>query len=192
MKSRVLVTGSTSGLGLHLAKKFEDEGHFVFRHMGRKHCDLSNLNEIQALIEMAKNEKIDVLVNNAAITCPGKCLSEYNSQEIVDMIQVNLTAPIFLVHGLIEQLTDIININSMVGLEIKPKRTMYSATKWGLRGFSQSLSAENNRLSILDVFPTNIQTSPEKMNALNLEYVLDQIYISFLKKDKRLVLDGRK
>jgi len=192
MKKRVLVTGASTGLGVSLLKKFEDEGHFVLRHMGRKQFDLRERSAIESLIENAKFEKIDVLINNAAIICPGKYLNEYNAQEIIDMTQVNLIAPVLLVRGLIDQLTDVININSMVGLEVKPKRTMYSATKWGLRGFSQSLSAENEKINVLDVFPTNIQTVPEKINALNLEYVLNQIYISFLRKDKRLVLDGRK
>lgn len=190
--NRILVTGASSGLGKYLSKKFEDEGHFVLKHNGKNHLNLINLNDLNRLICLAKENKIDVLINNAAITCPGKKLHEYSQDEIVDMASVNLLAPILLTHGLVDQLNCVININSMVGLEIKPKRTLYSATKWGLRGFSQSFSSENERIHILDVYPTNIKTSPEKENAMDINFVLDEIYNAFLNKEKRLVLDGRK
>ena len=80
----------------------------------------------------------------------------------------------------------------MVGLEIKPLRTMYSATKWGLRGFSQSLKSENKNISILDVYPTNIKTTPDRQNAMDVDYVVNSIYNSFINKDETLILDGRK
>ena len=108
------------------------------------------------------------------------------------MIDVNLTAPILLTYHLQSYLTDIININSMVGLEIKSPRTLYSATKWGLRGFSQSLKQENKNINILDVYPTNIKTSPDKENAMDVEFVVNSIYNSFNQKQQELILDGRK
>ena len=108
------------------------------------------------------------------------------------MIDVNLTAPILLTFYLLDQLTDIININSIVGLEIKSSRTLYSATKWGLRGFAQSLKEENKNINILDVYPTNIQTTPDKQNAMNINFVIDSIYKSFTNKEQTLILDGRK
>ena len=108
------------------------------------------------------------------------------------MINVNLTAPILLTYHLLPQLKNIININSIVGLEVKPFRTMYSATKWGLRGFAQSLKAENKNINILDVYPTNIKTTPDKQNAMEVDYVIDSIYNSFINKEKTLILDGRK
>ena len=108
------------------------------------------------------------------------------------MIKVNLTAPILLPYYLMDQLSNIININSMVGLEVKPIRTLYSATKWGLRGFSQSLKEENKNINILDVYPTNIKTSPDKLNAMDIDFVVNSIYNSFFNKEQTLILDGRK
>ena len=92
---------------------------------------------------------------------------------------------------LIKQLSDIININSMVGLEIKKPRTLYSATKWGLRGFSNSLKLEKEYLNVLDVYPTNIRTTPERENAMDAEMVVDKIYQSYCNKEEQLILDGR-
>ena len=97
MKSVVLITGASKGLGRHLAKKFEDEGHLVYRHMGKKHFDLRKRSEIIALSQEAKSNGVTTLINNAAITCPGISFREYETNEIDEMIKVNLLAPILLV-----------------------------------------------------------------------------------------------
>ena len=164
----------------------------MFEHKGSKHYDLSNQDEVKKLADDAKDFGVNILINNAAIVCPSKELLLYSDNEIKTMIEVNLTSPILLTFYLLDQLTDIININSMVGLEIKSPRTLYSATKWGLRGFAQSLKEENKNINILDVYPTNIQTTPDKQNAMNINFVIDSIYESFTNKEQTLILDGRK
>ncbi len=192
MKHPVLITGTTSGLGLCLSDKFEKEGHRVFRHKGRAHHDLSSLSEIKDLAKDAREFGVKILINNAAITCPSITLEDYNIDLIEQMVNVNLMAPILLSYLLIEDLVDVININSMVGLEIKKPRTLYSATKWGLRGFSESFKAENSSINMLDVYPTNIKTRPDRENAMDIDMVVNKIYQSFVNKDKKLILDGRK
>ena len=192
MKHPVLITGTTSGLGLCLSDKFEKEGHRVFRHKGRAHHDLSSLPEIKDLAKDAREFGVKILINNAAITCPSITLEDYNIDLIEQMVNVNLMAPILLSYLLIEDLVDVININSMVGLEIKKPRTLYSATKWGLRGFSESFKAENSSINMLDVYPTNIKTRPDRENAMDIDMVVNKIYQSFVNKDKKLILDGRK
>ncbi len=79
----------------------------------------------------------------------------------------------------------------MVGLEVKTPRTLYSATKWGLRGFSNSFKKENN-VKVLDVYPTNIKTTPDRVNAMDIDWVVDQIYNAFIEQREELILDGRK
>ena len=80
----------------------------------------------------------------------------------------------------------------MVGLETKQPRTLYSATKWGLRGFSNSLKAENEKIEILDVYPTNIKTTPDRENAMDIQMVVDKIYDAYTSKETDLILDVRK
>lgn len=195
MKQTVMITGALSGLGIHLWKKFESEGHTVFSHQGRKHFDLTKVDDVKKLAHTAIKSDVKVLINNAAIVCPNKPLHEYEEQEILDMISVNLTAPVLLSYYMLEHLTDIININSMVGLETKQPRTLYSATKWGLRGFSNSLRAEVGEDQIpfiLDVYPTNIKTTPEKQNAMDVHFVVDKIYNTYKEQSEHsLILDGR-
>jgi len=189
---KILITGANSGLGKHLVSKFKNSGYEVFEHKGSKHYDLSKPDEVKKLADDAKDFGVNILVNNAAIVCPSKELLLYSDNEIKNMIEVNLTSPILLTFYLLDQLTDIININSMVGLETKPLRTLYSATKWGLRGFAQSLKEENKNINVLDVYPTNIKTTPDRQNAMDVGFVVDSIYNSFSNKEQTLILDGRK
>ncbi len=171
---------------------FEDKGHRVLRHMGSKHHDLSTLAGIESLTTEALGFGVNVLINNAAIVCPNIKLDDYDQTTINKMIDVNLRAPILLTTFLLTNLKKIVNINSMVGLEVKSPRTMYSATKWGLRGFSNSLKKENNSINVLDVYPTNIKTTPDRENAMELDMVVNRIYNSFLNNEQELILDGRK
>jgi len=191
MKPKVLITGASSGLGIHLAKKFEESGHPVLRHNGHKHHNLARVQGVKNLAFEAISEGVEVLVNNAAIVCPNITLNNYTIAQICDMIEVNLKAPILLTHYLLPYLKGIININSMVGLEVKQPRTLYSATKWGLRGFSNSLKKENPSLSIMDVYPTNIKTTPDRENAMDVDMVVNEIYKAYSLNESELILDGR-
>ena len=188
---RILITGSNRGLGQALFKKFADNGHFVYCHNGRKHFDLSKPEEVKQLSEEAKRLNINVLINNAAIVCPSITLDQYENDLIDRMINVNLRAPIILTKNLLDNLERVVNINSMVGLEVKTPRTLYSATKWGLRGFSNSLKKENDMI-VLDVYATNIKTDPNRVDAMDIDMVVDSIYDAFAKEKEELILDGRK
>lgn len=80
----------------------------------------------------------------------------------------------------------------MVGIEPKKNRTIYAATKWGLKGFSESLKKEETNIKILDVYPTNIKTWPERENAMEIDFVLNKIYEAMINGETELILDGRK
>ena len=188
---KVLITGANSGLGVSLVKKFVNEGYEVFSHQGSNHFDLRKKDDIVNLCQEAKEWGVNILVNNAAIVCPSIPFEEYSREKIEDMVKVNLIAPIFLTQELLPVLESVININSMVGLEVKSPRTLYSATKWGLRGFSNSLKSEKENLHILDVYPTNIKTTPDKQNAMDVDVVVNKIYTAMKNGESDLVIDGR-
>ena len=210
--SKVLITGSSSGLGNHLALYFSEKGHEILLHGRNEHklirikneinkngsnaeyivADLSNNEELELLCNKAKKSNIKMLINNAGIICPGLPLKELSYEDIESMIKVNLVAPIKIISNLNNILDHVININSMVGLEPKKNRSLYAASKWGLRGFSESLKQEDISYKILDVYPTNIKTWPERENAMELNFVLNSIYDAMLGGKKELILDGRK
>jgi short-subunit dehydrogenase len=210
--NKVLITGSSSGLGNYMALYFSKKGHDVLLH-GRDEIklkdtknkiiknnvkaeyiisDLSEKQGVQELCKKAKSENIKILVNNAGIICPNLPFEKINNEIIDQMILVNLIAPIKIINSISDNLEQVININSMVGLEAKKNRTLYAAGKWGLKGFSDSLKQEEKIYKILDVYPTNIKTWPDRENSMEIEYVLEKIYQAMLDSKSELILDGRK
>tara|TARA_B100000287_G_C20654666_1_gene788117 strand:+ start:558 stop:1208 length:651 start_codon:yes stop_codon:yes gene_type:complete len=209
--NKVLITGSSGGLGYHLTEFFLKKGYPVIIH-GRDEkkisnivegftsegfnleyflCDLNNENDILSLSEFSKSKDVKILINNAGIICPSLEFTKITSEAINQMIKVNLIAPMLLINFLQNQLEQVININSMVGKEPKASRSIYAASKWGLRGFSDSLKKENIDYNILDVYPTNIRTWPERKNAMDVDFVVKKIYDSMIANEEELILDGR-
>ncbi len=210
--NNVLITGSSNGLGNYLALYFSKHGHNILLH-GRDErklkstqeqirkngvkanyitADLKKNNDIDSLCKIAYEQNIKILINNAGIICPDLPFKEITNNIIENMIAVNLIAPIKIIKALSDNLDHVININSMVGLEARGNRTLYAASKWGLKGFSDSLKQEENSYNILDVYPTNIKTWPERKNAMDIDYVLKEIYQAMLEGKGNLILDGRK
>ena len=209
--SKALITGSNNGLGYFIAQYFLKKGHSVILHgrnedkLNKVHQefldkgysvdfisgDLSNPKDIKEIAQYAIEAKVKILINNAGLICPGIEFKEISQKTINSMIDVNLKAPILLLNLLQNELEQVININSMVGLETKSNRTMYAASKWGLRGFSDSLKKENSKYNILDVYPTNIKTWPERKNAMDVNNVIEMIYSAMIDKRNELILDGR-
>jgi len=207
---KVLITGSSKGLGKSLAQYFFENGHEVILH-GRdetalretKHkissekyidyyvCDLNNESEIFELSKFAKSKEINLLINNAGIQCANKNFLDLEKKYIEDIINTNLKAPILLMHCMLSYINGVININSMSGIETKKFRTLYASTKWGLKGFSDCLKKENQEKNILDVYPTNIKTSSKVKNGMELNYVTKSIYDSYYNNENELILDGR-
>ena len=57
---------------------------------------------------------------------------------------------------------------------------MYSASKWGLRGFSNSLKLESDNLKILDVYPTNMRTWPNRPDSQDANECALKVYNAFI------------
>lgn len=91
--------------------------------------------------------RLDVLVNNAGTSSVGPLATE-TTAATDNMIATNLAAPIHLVRDLLPLLQAspskpwIVNIGSMFGDIAYPLFATYSATKFGLRGFSDALRRE--------------------------------------------------
>lgn len=210
-EKNVLITGSSKGLGSDLAFHFAKQGYNIFLHGRNKknlnnissnlkkldikikvfECDFLDKYDFKNFCQKLQSYEIEILINNAGMGCQNTSLDKLSFDYIHDMIEVNLKAPIILIKSLQKNLKNIININSMSGLESRKFRAIYSSSKTGLKAFSDCFQKEDHEIHVLDVFPTNIKTQPGQLNAMEVEYVSDKIYKSFIKKDTKLVLDGR-
>jgi len=210
-----LVTASSKGLGKVIAKEFINQDYRVILH-GRDENKLLTTREelgsnvidaiigdlrsddvIEKLYEASKGQ-ISVLVNNAAIPCYGLPLDKMNEDQVWESLSTNLVAPIKLtqkIYPLLKQqgYGSIININSIVGKEPKKFRSVHSATKWGLKGFTKSLriEAHEHNVLLINIYPTQIKTVKEHTFGLEPQEVAQDVFkchkIGLLER----VIDGR-
>ena len=149
---RVLITGGSRGIGKAIVKKFQSEGYEVIAPE-RQELSLDNSLSIQNYIEKHNNEIFDVIVNNAG--CNDINLIENITDEEIDtMISVNLIAPIKIVRGFVRGMKSqeygrIINIGSIWASVSKAGRCVYSATKNGVHGVTNTLAVELAPYNIL-------------------------------------------
>jgi uncharacterized protein len=93
-----------------------------------------------------------VLVANAALPASG-LLDDLTEQEIDRMLDVNLRAPIMLAHALAPVMSasgrgHLVFVSSLSGRAAAPASSMYSATKFGLRGFALGLRQDLERAGV--------------------------------------------
>ena len=87
---RVLITGSTRGIGLDISKTFSNLGANVLG-FGSKDFDLSESESIKKFeLYIKKLKKIDILINNAGVYGPKGYLEKVSWNEWVKTIEINL------------------------------------------------------------------------------------------------------
>jgi short-subunit dehydrogenase len=171
-----IVTGSSSGIGEAISLMLLEEGYAVigisrrrgaidhpnFRHIV---CDLSNSDSLESIKEeLSAAADLELLVNAAGF---GRFEphEELSAQTIIDMIFLNLTAPILLTNLLLRSLKKnqgtIINITSIEATRSSKFSALYSATKSGLRAFGHSLFEEirNSGVGVVTINPDMTDTS---------------------------------
>jgi 3-oxoacyl-[acyl-carrier protein] reductase len=166
-----LVTGAASGIGRAIALALAREGASLClldvddqnlaqtaseaKSLGvavaTRHCDLSQPDQIGAAIAdlLARERPIHILVNNAGLAYYGPT-HEMSATQRRDILTVNLLAPIQLACELLPVLAaqeeaHIVNVCSIFGLTTLRKGAAYSASKFGLAGFTAALRAEYSR-----------------------------------------------
>jgi NAD(P)-dependent dehydrogenase (short-subunit alcohol dehydrogenase family) len=128
-------------------------------------CDVSKSNEVEQMVEKVVNElgKIDILVNNAAIS-GGAPIIEMTEEHWDRFLAVNLKSQFLcckyvIPHMMKQQSGKIINIGSISGKEGSVQATAYSAAKGGVHTFTHALAKE--------VAPYNINVNCVAPGAVN-------------------------
>jgi 3-hydroxybutyrate dehydrogenase len=165
----VLITGSTSGIGLGISKEFaktknynivfnglEPDGPQIAENIGKEYgiqaffhgANLMYPEQIRDLASKAleKFGSVDVLINNAGIQHVSP-IEDFPDEKWEAIIRINLSSAFYLTKALWKQMKErrfgrIINIASAHGLVASEFKSAYIASKHGIVGFTKTIALE--------------------------------------------------
>jgi len=166
MKKTILVTGASSGIGLHIATRLHETGYHVIgtsrnpeKYQNKMpfkllKLDISDDNSVDLFVKKFFTEvaHLDVLINNAGYLVRG--LAEETTIELgKQQFETNFWGTVKLTRALLpyfrkQRHGQIITTGSFLGLIGYPNATYYSASKHALEGFFKSLRFELNQFGI--------------------------------------------
>lgn len=172
-----VITGVSKGIGESLCRQLLDEGCTVYglgRHtagFGHKRyhfiaTDVRYYQEVEnAFGQILKdNTHIDILVNNAGLGYFGN-VEDLPLEQWETMLQTNVSGMFYCTRLAVpvmkkNEYGHIINIASTAGLEGMPMVSGYCASKWAVRGFSESLWRElrDYKIKVTCLYPGSVKT----------------------------------
>jgi uncharacterized protein len=170
----ILLTGATGGLGRAIAAAFAARGARLVLSGRRPEvleelassvpdaviapADLTDPASLRALADA--HPDIDVVVANAGMPGSGR-LESFSEDEIDRVLDVNLRAPVILARLYVPRMRErgsghVVLMSSIGGRAAVAGGALYSATKFGLRGFAQGLRADlrGRGVGVSAIFPT--------------------------------------
>ncbi len=228
----VIITGASSGIGKALAYHFALKGSNVV--LGARNgdklkeivddikakggeasysvTDVSKENDCKSLVATAVSEYggVDVLINNAGISM--RALFEDVKLDVLKhLMDVNFWGAVYCTKYalpyLLKSKGSVVGVSSIAGLKGLPARTGYSASKFAMNGFMETLRIENLKkgLHVLMAFPgftaSNIRNtalaadgsmqgeSPrDESKMMTAEEVAHHIYKAVKKRKNRIIL----
>jgi short-subunit dehydrogenase len=168
----VLLTGATGGIGHAIARRLHRAGATLILTGRRTEileplaaelggtavaCDLADPAAVDALV--AAHPDVDVVVNNAALPASGPLL-DFTPEQVDRAMQVNLRSPIAIAHFYAGRMTQrgsghLVFISSLSGKSGAPGTSLYSGSKFGMRGFAQGLREDlhGSGVGVSTIFP---------------------------------------
>jgi short-subunit dehydrogenase len=165
----VIITGASSGIGKSLAHEFARRGATlvlaarqyvtlceIAQQLQEQYdikalavqCDVTLESDCQHLINQAKLTfgQIDVLINNAGISMRA-LFKDVDVQVLKTLMDVNFWGAVYCTKYALPEITktqgSIVGVSSIAGYKGLPGRTGYSASKFAMNGFLDSLRVEN-------------------------------------------------
>ena len=176
----VLITGAGGGFGRQMVRQFRAAGaKLILTDVGEQPlqgaiaeagddllaslvANLATEEGCDAVIEacVAVDQPLDILVNNAGIAMAGR-LDHVPRDQWETLMQLNLLAPMRLTNSLLPGMVErgsghILNVSSVAGWMGAKGMSSYCASKFGLRGFGETLAAD---LDGTGVYVTNVYPS---------------------------------
>ena len=172
-----LITGASGGIGAAIAEALAPT-HTVLlagrpsprldavaRRLGATTwpLDLTDPDGIEAAAEVLT--ELDVLVHNAGVAYPGR-VDESTPDQWRATFEVNVTGAVALTLALLPALRaargQVVFINSGAGLNVSPGLASYSASKFALRAFADSLRADEPLLRVTSIHPGRVDTEMQR------------------------------
>lgn len=229
----VIITGASSGIGKALVQCYHRAGSKVVlaarsmdkmeaiagelegKESGRTLCvrtDVSKQEDCERLIEEAVKHfgRIDVLVNNAGISMRA-LVQDLEVSVIEQVMQINFFGTVYCTHAALKHIRQskgsIVGVSSIAGFRGLPGRSGYSASKFAMHGFLESLRTEllESGVHILVACPgftaSNIRkvaltgdgsaqgnTPLKEQKLMSAEEVAERIFQSVNRRKRTLVL----
>ncbi|MFC7686228.1 3-ketoacyl-ACP reductase [Ureibacillus sp. GCM10028918] len=129
-------------------------------------ADVSSQEQVEVAVTLLSKEvgTADILINNAGVATFGSVL-DMEPEEWKNIIDVNLMGTYYVTRAVLPQLLDkeagdIINISSTSGLSGAATSSAYSASKFGVIGFTESLAQEvrRNNIRVTALAPSTVAT----------------------------------
>ena len=198
---KVLITGSSGGIGKILSKKFIDnECKIIFTSSnndrlndlknlyGSDHIyyklDLRNISDLKKCMEQITNENkdLEILINNAGLT-NDNLLLRMKEEQWNDVINVNLNSNFYIIKSILPNMLKnktgkIIGISSVVALTGNPGQSNYTASKAAIISMYKSLAIEVAQRNInINLIAPGFIKSPmtDKLNETQKNTIMEKI-----------------
>ena len=179
-----IITGGAQGFGFDIAKRFLLSGAKVIiwdidtkminnameklsnQNLSSNIIDVSNYQEVEnCTMEIVKNSKIDILINNAGITGPTATLWEYDIEKWKKVVDINLLGTFNCCRAIVPNMIKnnygrIVNVASVAGKDGNANASAYSVGKAGVIGLTKSLGKElaDKNIAVNAVTPAGAKT----------------------------------
>ena len=185
-EKRVLITGTTQGIGHAIIQLLKEQYYVIgINRRSDEHvdeniiCDLSNIEEVQKVVEKIKEKKIEILINNAGGSVPCKFL-KLSMNSIIYDINLNFVTPMLLMQAVIPNMIcngygKIVNISSISAKAPTPYLHTYSAAKRALDSLTISCAKEygDKNITINSICPGAVETIMSVEGRKKISYYKD-------------------